>query len=168
LSLEAKTGFHRGIRLGGVSQAGRTLHSYGMDQTTSPLRPLVKIHPETGRPSMQIGRHAHAIPGMDAEASERFLEGLVDWACQPPRTYHHRWEASDVVLWDNRCLLHGAMPWELTLPRVMWHSRLTGDAATEAASTLATGSTPAATTARLGCLCWSAAMSHHTSALPAR
>ena len=107
---------------------------YGMDQAGAPLRPLVKVHPETGRPSLLIGRHAHAIPGMEPAESERFLEGLVDWACQAPRTYHHRWTAGDMLLWDNRCLLHRAMPWDMAQPRVMWHSRLRGDEVTETAA----------------------------------
>lgn len=106
---------------------------YGMDQTTAPLRPLVKIHPETGRPSLLIGRHAHAIPGMAPADSERFLEGLVEWACQAPRVHTHHWTAGDVVLWDNRCLLHRAMPWDMAQPRVMWHSRLAGHPMAEAA-----------------------------------
>ena len=66
---------------------------YGFHDGPVPLRPLVKIHPETGRKSLLIGRHAHNIPGMDKAESERFLEGLVDFACQPPRTYHHDWTA---------------------------------------------------------------------------
>ncbi len=107
---------------------------YGMDQTAAPLRPLVKVHPETGRKSLLIGRHAHAIPGMTPEASEQFLEGLVEWACQPPRVHTHHWTAGDVVLWDNRCLLHRAMPWEMSQPRVMWHSRLRGDEVAELAA----------------------------------
>jgi alpha-ketoglutarate-dependent taurine dioxygenase len=36
-----------------------------------------------------------------------------------------------VVLWDNRCLLHRAMPWDMGEPRVMWHSRVAGDAVSE-------------------------------------
>lgn len=120
-------------KLGHVQQAGSAYNGYGMDTTTVPLRPLVKVHPETGRKSLLIGRHAHAIPGMDPAESERFLEGLVDWACQPPRVHAHTWAAGDVVLWDNRCLLHRAEPWDLQLPRVMWHSRLSGHPASEAA-----------------------------------
>jgi alpha-ketoglutarate-dependent taurine dioxygenase len=121
-------------KLGHVAGAQSAYVGYGMDQTVAPLRPLVKIHPETGRPSLLIGRHAHAIPGMDPAGSEAFLEGLVDWACQAPRVYTHHWTAGDVVLWDNRCLLHRAMPWDLSLPRVMWHSRLAGDPVAEAAA----------------------------------
>ena len=125
-------------KLGHVHSAQSAYIGYGMDQSTAPLRPLVKTHPETGRRSLLIGRHAHAIPGMTDDASERFLEDLVAWACQPPRTHHHRWAAGDVVLWDNRCLLHRALPWDLALPRVMWHSRLAGDAASESADDAAT------------------------------
>lgn len=121
-------------KLGHQQGANSAYVGYGMDQAGAPLRPLVKVHPETGRKSLLIGRHAHAIPGMAADESERFLEGLVEWACQPPRTYHHRWTAGDALLWDNRCLLHRAMPWDMAQPRVMWHSRLRGEEATETAA----------------------------------
>ncbi|HEV2532830.1 TauD/TfdA family dioxygenase [Phenylobacterium sp.] len=47
------------------------------------------------------------------------------------RIWKHRWTAGDAVLWDNRCLLHRAMPWDMSDPRVMWHSRVAGDVATE-------------------------------------
>lgn len=106
---------------------------YGLHDGPVPLRPLIKIHPETGRPSLVIGRHAHAIPGLDAEESERLLDELVDFACRPPRTYEHRWTPGDAVVWDNRCLLHRARPWDMTLPRVMYHARIAGDPATESA-----------------------------------
>ncbi len=59
---------------------------YGFEGGAVPLRPLVKIHPETGRPSLLIGRHAHAIPGLDPAESEKLLDELVEFACQPPRT----------------------------------------------------------------------------------
>jgi len=106
---------------------------YGFHDGPVPLRPLVKVHPETGRKSLLIGRHAHDIPNMDKGESERFLQSLVDFACRPPRVYHHDWTAGDAVIWDNRCLLHQATPWDMTEPRVMWHSRIAGDPISEAA-----------------------------------
>ncbi len=106
---------------------------YGFHDGPVPLRPLVKTHPETGRKSLLIGRHAHNIPGMEKAESERFLEELVASACQPPRIYHHVWTPGDAVVWDNRCLLHQATPWDMTQPRVMWHSRIAGDPASETA-----------------------------------
>ena len=105
---------------------------YGFHDGPVPLRPLVKTHPETGRRSLLIGRHAHNIPGLSQAESDRLLQELVEFACQPPRIYHHDWTPGDAVLWDNRCLLHRATPWDMTQPRVMWHSRIAGDPASEA------------------------------------
>ncbi len=116
-----------------TKKADGEYHGYGLHDGPVPLRPLVKMHPETGRKSLLIGRHAHAIPGMASAESEAFLQELIDFACQRPRTYHHDWAPGDAVLWDNRCLLHQATPWDMTQKRIMWHSRIAGDPASEAA-----------------------------------
>ena len=71
---------------------------YGYHDKEPSLRPLVKIHPETGRPNLLIGRHAYGIPGMDSEESTRLLDDLAERACQPPRVYAHRWEPGDTLL----------------------------------------------------------------------
>ncbi|MEE4298475.1 MAG: TauD/TfdA family dioxygenase [Pseudomonadales bacterium] len=118
-------------RLGHAHDEGSEYSGYGFGENAQ-LRPLVKLHPETGRPALVIGRHAHAIPGLGPEASERLLDELLDFACRPPRVVSHQWEAGDVVLWDNRCLLHRARPWDMREPRVMYHTRIAGEAASEA------------------------------------
>ncbi|MBM3649436.1 MAG: TauD/TfdA family dioxygenase [Alphaproteobacteria bacterium] len=106
---------------------------YGFHDGPVSLRPLVKTHPETGRKSLLVGRHAHDVRGLDRSESERLLKELVDFACQPPRIYHHNWRPGDAVVWDNRCLMHQATPWDMTERRIMWHSRIAGDPASEAA-----------------------------------
>lgn len=106
---------------------------YGYDVDEPPLRPLVKVHPVTGRRALYIGRHAYGIPGLAPEESEKLLAELLEFACQPPRTYRHSWRPGDVVIWDNRCVLHRARPWNHAEPRVMHHTRIAGDPATEAA-----------------------------------
>lgn len=108
-------------------------YGYGFAVEKPPLRPLLKVHPVTGRPALFIGRHAHAIPGLAPEESERLLDELMDFACRAPRTWTHRWTPGDVVIWDNRCLLHRARPWDHREPRVMHHTRIAGDPATESA-----------------------------------
>ncbi len=118
-------------KLGHEPKEGSAYSGYGFHDQDPPLRPLLKTHPETGRRSLLIGRHAYGIPGVDPDESERLLRDLVDFACQPPRTYHHAWSAGEAVVWDNRCLLHQAIPWDMNEPRVMYHSRIAGDPATE-------------------------------------
>ncbi|MBM3619545.1 MAG: TauD/TfdA family dioxygenase [Alphaproteobacteria bacterium] len=120
-------------KLGHVKREGSEYHGYGLHDGPAPLRPLVKAHPETGRKSLNIGRHAYGIPGMEFEESERFLDKLAADACRPPRVYAHRWTSGDTVIWDNRCLMHRAMPWNMAEPRRMVHSRIAGDPASESA-----------------------------------
>ncbi len=127
--------FYSQAKLGHYPKKGSQYSGYGFHDGPVPLRPLVKVHPETGRKSLVIGRHAHNIPGMEVAESERLLQQLVDFACQPPRVYHHDWKSGDAVIWDNRCLLHQATPWDMSEPRVMWHSRIAGDPVSEAALT---------------------------------
>lgn len=111
--------------------------TYGFHDDGAPLRPLVKVHPVTGRRSLFIGRHAHAIPGMTEEESLALLDQLHDQACRRPRTWEHRWAPGDVVVWDNRCVLHRARPYDRSQPRVMQHTRVAGDPRTELAPTTA-------------------------------
>lgn len=107
---------------------------YGLDVVDTPLRPLVKVHPETGRKTLAVGRHAFGIPGLEPEASAKLLANLIEFAVSDEhRIYQHRWQQGDVVLWDNRCLLHRACAWDFSEPRVMLHSRIAGDPLTESA-----------------------------------
>ena len=81
-----------------------------------------------------IGRHAYGIPGMSVAESEQLLNELLEITCQPPRIYHHQWSKGDAVVWDNRCLLHQACPWNMNEPRIMYHTRLAGDQVSEFAA----------------------------------
>jgi alpha-ketoglutarate-dependent taurine dioxygenase len=106
---------------------------YGYHDHDVSIRPLLKIHPETGRSILVAGRHAHQITGWSQDESERFLDELTEAAAQPPRTYHHQWEPGDAVIWDNRALMHRGTPFDMSEPRVMWHTRIAGEPASEAA-----------------------------------
>lgn len=111
------------------------IQGYGFQVDEPPLRPLVKTHPVTGRPALFVGRHAYGIPGLDPGESEQLLDELLAFACQPPRTYRHSWQPGDIAVWDNRCVLHRARPYDHSKPRVMLHTRIAGDPTTELAAT---------------------------------
>ena len=71
--------------------------------------PLVRTHPETGRPALYLGNHAMRIAGLSEDESTALLDQLLEHATQPRFTYAHRWRLGDLVVWDNRCLLHRAV-----------------------------------------------------------
>ena len=122
-------------RLGESTKAkGSEYMGYGLDVAGSPLRPLVKTHPETGRKSLVVGRHAYAVQGVADDDALALLHALLEHVvAAPERVVEHDWQAGDVVLWDNRRLLHRAQPWDFSEPRVMTHSRLAGNPETEGA-----------------------------------
>ena len=115
----------------------KTDQVYGFHDKGAPLRPIIKTHPETGRKSIYTGRHAHDIPGMSKEDSKALLDKLMEDACRPPRLYKHAWAPGDLVVWDNRCLMHRARPFDMRLPRVLRASRISGEPQTELAPTVA-------------------------------
>ena len=122
--------YHSQAKIGHKAEEGA---SYGFHNDTPPLRPLVKRHPATGRPALYIGRHAYGIPGLSEAESEALLDELVTFACQPPRTYEHTWRPGDMVIWDNRCVLHRARPYDRRQARVMMHVRIRGEEPSELA-----------------------------------
>ena len=89
--------------------------------------PLTRVHPATGRKSLFVGRHASHIVGEDIAASRALLRDLTERACQSPRTWGHRWQAGDIAIWDNRCVLHRGRPWPPGQARVMARSTVAGD-----------------------------------------
>jgi len=71
--------------------------------------PLVRTHPETGRKALYLGNHASHILGMPEAQGAALLDELLAHATQRQFVYTHRWRRGDLVMWDNRCLLHRAV-----------------------------------------------------------
>jgi len=71
--------------------------------------PLVRTHPDTGQRALYLGNHASHILGMAEAEGAAILEELLCHTTQPQFVYAHRWQRGDLVMWDNRCLLHRAV-----------------------------------------------------------
>ena len=73
------------------------------------IHTLVAIHPETGRRFLFIG-WAREIIGLSLEEGVAILGFLDTHAAAPEFAFRHRWSVDDIVLWDNRCTRHIALP----------------------------------------------------------
>jgi len=71
--------------------------------------PLVRTHPDTGAKALYLGNHSSHILGWPLAAGRALLDELLAHATQPEFVYVHRWCIGDLVMWDNRCLLHRAV-----------------------------------------------------------
>jgi alpha-ketoglutarate-dependent 2,4-dichlorophenoxyacetate dioxygenase len=67
---------------------------------------LVRTNPNTGAKNYYVGSHAKAIEGWNEADSRALIDDLQARATQPEHAYAHRWQPGDLVIWDNRCLLH--------------------------------------------------------------
>jgi alpha-ketoglutarate-dependent 2,4-dichlorophenoxyacetate dioxygenase len=90
--------------------------------------PLARVHPETGRTSLFIGMHASHIEGMSFEAGRAKILELEAHATKPEFQFRHHWRMGDLIMWDNRCLLHRADPNfdAAKFPRVLHRTCLRG------------------------------------------
>ena len=88
---------------------GRAMSEEERRDAPTNSHPLARIHPETGRTAIFVGVHAWKIEGMPEEEGRALIERLETHATQPQFVYRHTWHPGDVIMWDNRCLLHKAV-----------------------------------------------------------
>ncbi len=89
--------------------------------------PLIKVHPDSNRKVLFVGRHASHIIGEDFFGSRKLLRRLTQDATISENTWRHKWQVDDLVIWDNRCVLHRARWFPADQPRAMVRSTVAGD-----------------------------------------
>jgi len=106
------------------------------DEERAMFRPvrqrLVRTHPVTGRRSLYLASHAGAIVGMPMPEARILLRDLTEHATQPRFVYAHVWRRWDLVIWDNRQVMHRARRYDETQPRDMRRTTVAGEAPTTA------------------------------------
>ena len=90
------------------------------------VHPLVWRH-RSGRCSLVLGATTDHVVGMDRDEGRALLDDLLARSTTPDRVYRHEWNVGDVVIWDNRGVLHRACPYDATSPRDMHRTTLFGD-----------------------------------------
>lgn len=72
-------------------------------------QPMVLSHPDTGRKALYVNPlHTVEIVGMDRQESDALLGFILEHATDPDFIYHHHWQVSQLVIWDQRCTMHRA------------------------------------------------------------
>ncbi len=95
------------------------VHSPEFDRTLDPglppvTHPVIRYHPDRGRCSVYVSENTGAeIGGMDLEAGRAFHKEILAAVTQPRFVHRHQWRVGDVVMWDNRRLLHRAVPYDV-------------------------------------------------------
>src|SRR5262249_14599257 len=79
-------------------------------------RPLVQPQPATGRTALTLASHIHDIEGLTSEEAIALVDDLTARATVPENIYSHKWRAGDLLIWDNRCVMHRAGPFDLANP----------------------------------------------------
>jgi taurine dioxygenase len=91
--------------------------------------PLIRTHPDTQRDALYLGRRRNAyILGMEVTQSEALLDTLWKHATQDYMAWHHQWKVGDVVVWDNRCVMHHRDPFDPGGRRIMHRAQARDEA----------------------------------------
>lgn len=87
---------------------GRVMSEEEKRDAPTNVWPLVRVHPDTGAKCLFVGCHASHLDGLPMADGRARIEALEDHATSERFTYRHSWRKGDVLMWDNRCLLHRA------------------------------------------------------------
>jgi alpha-ketoglutarate-dependent 2,4-dichlorophenoxyacetate dioxygenase len=92
---------------------------------------LVRANPANGRKALFIGAHASHIEGMPVEQGRALLADLLAGATRPEDIFSHEWREGDVIVWDNRSILHRATPYDsVKFRRLMQRTTIAGEGPT--------------------------------------
>jgi alpha-ketoglutarate-dependent 2,4-dichlorophenoxyacetate dioxygenase len=75
-------------------------------------RPVVHVHAPTGRKSLCLASHMADLTGFTEKEGNELIDELITRATQDHQVYSHHWEVNDLVVWDNRCMIHRARPYD--------------------------------------------------------
>jgi alpha-ketoglutarate-dependent 2,4-dichlorophenoxyacetate dioxygenase len=103
------------------------------DEVPAVPQTMVRTNPVNGRKALYLGAHAFSIVGWPREKGRAFLRELTEFATQERFVYRHTWRVGDLVVWDNRALLHRATAYDgAKYKRLMQRTTVAGDAPTVA------------------------------------
>jgi alpha-ketoglutarate-dependent 2,4-dichlorophenoxyacetate dioxygenase len=79
----------------------------------------VWANPVTGEEALYLASHAFGVDGLDEADAMALIDELIAFVTQPAYVYTHHWRPGDVLIWDQRAVLHRATPWDYAQPRTL-------------------------------------------------
>ena len=127
-AVEGKACIHDSSRnsAGELRRGFQTTH----DVTKIPgaVHPLVRLHPVTKKKALFLGRRPGAyVHGLSVEESEELLNAIWAHATQERFAWYQKWRIGDLLMWDNRCVMHRRDAFDESLRRVMHRTQIVGE-----------------------------------------
>ena len=93
-----------------------------------PWHPAIRTHPETGRPALYLGRRLNSyVEGLSVAESDALLDDVWSHVARREFVWEHEWRVGDVLMWDNRCVMHRRDAFDDSERRIMHRTQLKGD-----------------------------------------
>jgi len=127
-AIEGKTCIHDSSR----NSAGELRQGFqrttDVTRTPGAVHPLVRLHPVSKRKALFLGRRPGAyIHGLSIEESEKLLNAVWAHATQERFAWYQKWRIGDLVMWDNRCVMHRRDAFDESLRRLMHRTQIVGE-----------------------------------------
>lgn len=127
-AIEDKTCIHDSSR----NSAGELRRGFqtttDVSRTPGAVHPLVRLHPVTKRKALFLGRRPGAyVHGLSVEDSEDLLNQIWAHATQERFAWYQKWRIGDLVVWDNRCVMHRRDAFDENLRRLMHRTQIVGE-----------------------------------------
>ena len=127
-AIEGKTCIHDSSRNSAGELRKGFQRTVDVRHTPGAVHPLVRLHPVTGRKALFLGRRPGAyVHGLEVEESEALLDAIWTHATQEKFAWYQKWRAGDLVMWDNRCVMHRRDSFDENLRRLMHRTQIVGE-----------------------------------------
>jgi taurine dioxygenase len=106
--------------------ARKMLTGHKIGDTTN-VHPIARTHPVTGAKALYINEFVTDLAGLARPEARVLIDELVAHATDDRFVYAHKWQAGDLVIWDNRSTMHRASPYDQKHSRLMHRTTICGD-----------------------------------------
>jgi len=107
--VESLEGVHDASLIEGLDKRGPEVANEFRRLNPPVVHPAVRLHPESGRKALYVNQRVRNFVGLSEAESRPLVKFLCAHSVSPRFTYRHYWSVGDLVMWDNRCLVHLAV-----------------------------------------------------------